>query len=171
MNLITSFATSMYGSCTWFLFSKSCEKIHKSWNVLIRIVFNLDRKTHRSLIQPVSETCHLKTMLLSRFFKFYKTLETSEMFPVRFMAKLNQFDKRTVLGLNLSNLEDECNSSLDLLTSRNIKERHFYKTPMEDDEWRLPLIQDILQLREDKVSIDGFTKDETEEIINFACVS
>ena len=64
LKCITSFATSFTGSQLWDLFSNECERLYKSWNVTIRQVFNLDRKTQRSLIEPISGFNHLKTMLI-----------------------------------------------------------------------------------------------------------
>ena len=65
---------SLYASSLWDLYSNDAEKIYKSWNVTVRNVFSLDRKTHCRLIEPLSGCFHLKTALLSRYVKFYQTL-------------------------------------------------------------------------------------------------
>ena len=49
--LINIYATSFYGSGAWDIFSSDCEKLYKSWNVTIRMVFNLDICTHRYVIE------------------------------------------------------------------------------------------------------------------------
>ena len=70
LKLINTFATSLYGSQLWLLLSKECERLFTAWNVTVRNVFNLNRKTHRNLIEELSQTIHLKTAVLSRYLTF-----------------------------------------------------------------------------------------------------
>ena len=63
MKLINIYASSFYGSCLWDLMSKDAEKVYTSWNVTVRNVFGLNRRTHRNLIEPLSNCLHLKGML------------------------------------------------------------------------------------------------------------
>ena len=56
-------AASFYGSSLWDLYSKGCERIYAAWNVAIRICFNVDRSTHRYLIEELSDSIHPKVML------------------------------------------------------------------------------------------------------------
>ena len=77
-----TYALSFPGSQIWDLFNEECEKLYRSWNVMIRKIYNLNRCTHRYLIEPLSDTYHLKTALCSRFVKFSKTLTGSNKFSV-----------------------------------------------------------------------------------------
>ena len=88
MKLISSYAISLYGSSTWNLFSKDCDRLYNSWNVCVRNVFNIDRKTHRRLIEPISSSPHLKTLLLARQKDFFERVMCSKKFEVRFIANL-----------------------------------------------------------------------------------
>ena len=67
IKLVNVYASSFYGSCLWDLLSKDVERIYTTWNVTVRNVFRLDRRTHRVLIEPLSDCLHLKAMLLSRY--------------------------------------------------------------------------------------------------------
>ena len=58
MNLIFNFHFT--GSPLWDLFSKEAVMIENSWNTAVRVMFDLPIQTHRSFIEPVSETKHLK---------------------------------------------------------------------------------------------------------------
>ena len=60
--LVLIYATSFYGSGLWNLQSPECEKLYVSWNVTIRQIFNLSRRTHRYLIEPVPQIQHLKVL-------------------------------------------------------------------------------------------------------------
>ena len=68
--LIDTYASSCYGSSLWDLKSKDAEKLYRSWNVMVRNVLSVDRRTHRFLIEPLSGHLHLQTMLMSRLVTF-----------------------------------------------------------------------------------------------------
>ena len=48
-----------YGSTLWDLQSKDVDRVLKTWNVSQRVMHRLDRKTHKYLIEPISETKHI----------------------------------------------------------------------------------------------------------------
>ena len=56
--LINIYATSFFGSATLDINSKECDKLYKSWNVTIRHVYKLNRRTHRYFVEPVSQCLH-----------------------------------------------------------------------------------------------------------------
>ena len=51
VKILNIYASSFYGSSLWDIFSSNCNKIYSSWNVAIRICFNVDRCTHRYFIE------------------------------------------------------------------------------------------------------------------------
>ena len=106
--LVNVYATSFYGSGTWYIFSTSCEKLYKSWNITIRQIFNLEWSTHRYLIEHISGCLHLKVMLVSRYITFYKTLISSSKIRVSFLSRLIENDIRTVLGRTLQSIKQQC---------------------------------------------------------------
>ena len=58
LKLMNTYATSLYGSNTWDIFSPDCERLYNSYNVAIRIVLDVDRCTHRYMIEPLSGNLH-----------------------------------------------------------------------------------------------------------------
>ena len=109
--------------------SNEAEKLYRSWNVMVRNFLNLDKKTHRSLIEPLSGHLHLKTMLLSRFVRFHKGLVNSPKFTVRFLARLAERDQRTVHGKTLNWLLGQCKvEHIDDLTSNLVKRNVVYSS-------------------------------------------
>jgi hypothetical protein len=172
---MNTYATSLYGSNTWDIFSSDCERLYTSFNVTIRTVLNIDRCSHRYLIEPLSECLHLKTMIASRYVTFYRSLITSKKMPVRFLARLAETDQRTVLGRTLSSLLLSCNlADGDLLNldARLVKKMMKYKTAPDDEKWRIPLCQELLNLREGgQLDLPEFTPEEREELLQYVCVS
>ena len=58
MRLINIFASSFYGSGLWDLSSTTCDRLYKSWNVAVRVCFDVPPTTHRYLIEPLSGMPH-----------------------------------------------------------------------------------------------------------------
>ena len=67
MRLMNIFAASFYGSGLWDLQSRECDRLFKSWNVTVRMVFGVPPTTHRYLIEPLAGTPHARTMLCCRY--------------------------------------------------------------------------------------------------------
>ena len=170
--LINVYATSFYGAGTWDIFSSDCERLYKSWNVTIRQVFDLDRCTHRYLIEHVSGCLHPRVMLASRLVTFHKSLVTSNKFPVRFLSRLNETDLRTVLGRNIRVLLDECGlQRLDQLSTNNVKKNCcYFNVPMEQ-QWRLPLISELLQVKNNNLNLGEYMSTEVEDMLKYLCTS
>ena len=66
LNLVHSYAYNLYGSNIWDIFSHGCQKICTSYNVAVRSIYNLPRRTHRYLLEPLTDMPHLYVQLLSR---------------------------------------------------------------------------------------------------------
>ena len=145
------------------------EQLYTTWNVTVRNVLNLDRCTHRNLIEPLSECEHLKTSLFGQYVQFYQSLLSSKKFGVRYLARTAECDLRSVLGSTLSYLADHHPSSL---TKQMIRMNMQYKSIPEDEYWRVGLSCELMELRHgNNLIVEGFTTSECEEILKFACTS
>ena len=105
--------------------------------------------THRFLIESISRQCHLKTLLMSCFDTFYKSLINSPKFTVRFLARLFERDQRTVLGSTLHYLTKQCNikeSKLDELSSQLVKKSLVFEDIPPDRQWTCQIIITIRNL-------------------------
>ena len=170
--LIDTYALSCYGSYLWNLCSKEAEKFFNSWNVLVRNVLNVSRKTHRFLIEPLSDHLHLKTLLMARFISFHRGLIHSQKFTIRFLARLAERDHRTVSGRTLDYLVDKCKlGNISDLSPHVVKKSlNFQSVPPELD-WQVSLAREILSIRCGDTIIDGFTNEEINFMLDYACVS
>ena len=172
MTLVNVYASSFYGSSLWDLMSKDAEKLYRTWNVTVRNVYRLDRRTHRNLIEPLSNCLHLKGMLLSRFVSFHRELLKSRKFSVRFLARLQQNDLRTSAGRTLHSLLEECRIfgyDLEKLTPGRVKSCVRY-APVTS-EWEVKLAKELLALRDRQLVVNGFGHDEVEEMFNYICTN
>jgi hypothetical protein len=172
--LVNIYATSFYGSGAWNIYSAECEKLYSSWNVAIRMIFNLDRCTHRYLIEPLSQCLHPKVMIASRYVTFYQSLVNCNKFGVRFLARLNESDHRTVLGSTLRQMRDDCSLTglgLGQLTAQLVKKKLLYFKVPDGEQWRIPLLQELLKLRQGHLKIDNLNSMEISNIIDHLCTT
>ena len=174
VKLMNVYATTLYGSNTWDLFSNECEKLYRSFNVAVRQIFRLNRCTHRYFIESLSEGLHLKTILASRYVTFYKSLVETQKTPIRFLARIAERDQRTVFGRTLSRLLEITGLSvenLDKLTASLVKKQMLYQPVSEENRWRIQACKELIAVRRENLQLDGFGQNEVEEMLDFLCVT
>ena len=169
MKLYNIYTCTFHGSSLWDLYSDSTMKLYSSWNVCVRILFDLPRETHRYLIEPISESLHVKTMLCSRFVTFHNSLCNSSKFSIRLLSNLCKDDRRTVLCRNLNNIANDCQIDVNDLNKHLVKSRLKFCTVQAEDAWRIPILKELIEARDSQLSIDGFANNDIVEIINFLC--
>ena len=169
VKILNVFATSFYGSNLWNLFSKDCEKIFASWNVAIRQCFDVDRQTHRYLIEDLSGSLHPKVMLCSRYSSFHNSLLRCDKFSVRFLARLAENDQRTVFGQTLGQIGNECKKNFP--SKSEIKRKMKYFEVPNSEKYRLGLLRDLIGCKFGRLTLPDFSKNEVEEMLRFVCVS
>ena len=126
------------------------------------------------MVEPLSGQLHLKTMIASRFKTFHQSLINSRKLPVRFLARLNERDNRTVLGRTLSRLLQMCDledEDFSKLNSNLIKKKLCYKEVPAEELWRVQLGEELLKVRHGSKMLPGFTKEECEELLEYVCAS
>ena len=85
------------------------------------------------------------------------------------LAKLYEKDLRTVYGNNLSKIAKLCENEIDELSSINVKNTIRYRNLPKEEEWRLPILSEMLFARENNVEIEGLSRIDINGIINYVC--
>ena len=171
MKCVGSYTTSFVGSQIWDLNSDGCNKLYRSWNVLIRNVYRLDRRTHRCLIEPISKALHLKTSLCSRFLKFALKILDSDKFIVRFLGKLTVEDLRTTFGRNMRNISNACNVSQDKLSPAIVKTHMKYFDAQFEDKWKISICDELFGVKNNETVLEGLTSEEIEYMFHYVCIN
>ena len=156
------------GSPIWDLFNPEVKMLENSWNIAVRKMFDLPMTTHRYLIEPVSEHEHLSKILIGRFISFIGQLKNSSKNVVNQLYNLVKSDARSITGANIRKIK--------LLTGKsNLSEcrtalQDIPFVPLPDQEkWRISVIKELSDVKFGQSDLDGFTTNEINEIINFAC--
>ena len=172
MKILNIYSTSFYGSGLWDVFGASCEKFYTSWNMAVRNIFNLPWTTHRYWIENISNCLHPQVMLCSRYVKFYQSLISSKKSSVRFLSRLLENDRRTVFGRTLSHLRSECEVAANKeLSADLVKSKMKYFAVPEVEQWRADPLHELLLARQGHLSIDNFTREEIDCMVDNLCTS
>ena len=165
------FNSHFTGSPIWDLFSPEAIMLENTWNVSFRRMYDLPMQTHRYLVEPVSGQEHVKKQLIKRFLSFIKQIEKSKkMLPIQLLNVI-KYDTRSITGCNIRKI-------LLLLKRTKIEdikqediENLEYAVLEKKDGWRVDMIKEISDVKCGQLSVDGFSTDECEEILRYACTS
>ena len=165
------FNSHFYGSVLWNLYEKESSMVFNTWSTSVRKMFRLNRRSHRYLIEPISEMPHIKQALIQRSVGFMKRLSSSQKDVLRKAFEICKKDCRTTTGSNIRNimLESKVNS-FDQLSKTDLKMLEFHPTPQED-QWRIPLIKDLVDIRDGISDVIGWSKDDLQASLDFLCTT
>ena len=145
--------------------------LENSWNVSVRRTFDLPLETHRYLVEPISEQIHLKKILIKRFLSFIRQIEKSSKILPKQLLNLVRHDTRYITGSNIRKILLLTNkSSVEEITNDDI-EHIEYAAISDENRWRIDLIREITDTKFGQLQIDGYSFEECEDILQFACVS
>ena len=133
-------------------------------------MFRLDRQTHRYLIEPVSETEHLKCAIHKRFLAFTDKLTNSPKDTVRTISRKIGNDCRSITGANLRRIMLEYAEPFKRPTRRDVSRNGFESTP-DGEEWRAIIIKELVSIRDGILGANGWTNKEIEEALVHLCTT
>ena len=160
--------TSFYSSPLWDISSKNFEKLENSWNVSQRLMMNLPRKTHRFFIEPLSDTQHIGKSLRKRFINFICKVQESSKAVLRHLLYEIRNDCRSTTGKNIRKLLLEYDEMK--LADIDIKSVVYTDIP-EGNEWKIPLVKEVIETIAGNLDVAHFTNDQLKEICEQECVN
>ena len=132
---------------------------------------DIPRQTHRYLIQPFSEVTHLKTILIRKFLSFIGQLEKCPKKLVGNLLRLIKHDVNSTTGANLRQISMLCNkNNINDLNTNDADMVEYHPIP-EDELWRVNIIRDNIDARQNNTVIEGFSIDELDGYMDFVCTS
>ena len=132
-------------------------------------MFDLPYDTHRHLIEPITDTRHVRIILLKRFMNFIQQIRKSTKMLPKLMLDLIKCDVKSTTGSNLRNILLQTRKvNVDQLDFRDIQQLQYYPTK-DDEKWKENLVLEILNARNNNLEVDGFTDSELDEILQHLC--
>ena len=163
------FNSHFYGSVLWNLYGKEATMVYNTWSVSTRRMFELDRKTHRYLLEPISGMPHIRQALISRFVNFVSKLSSSKKELLRNAYEAVRTDCRSTTGANIRNIRLECNIGLsDQLSAECVRRWKFQPVP-PGEEWRIDVVNHILSMRNNRIDDNIMVKDELDAMLDYVC--
>ena len=141
-----------YGSMLWELESDTAEQYFKAWNTFVKLTFEVPRSTFTYLVEGflAKDFVSLRNQILGRYPSFFQKLLKSPSKEIRLLANIVGRDPRSTTYKNLQHVKNL--SSLDPwdFSSQRIKIQLPVKKVPENQKWRLGLMANLMEIREDK---------------------
>ena len=61
--------------------------------------------------------------------------------------------------------------SLSELNSKDVKSNFQYEIVPNNEKWRIPIVDELIEVRAGNLELDGFTDEEKKKILDFVCTS
>ena len=85
--------------------------------------------------------------------------------------KYAKSDVRSITGSNVRNIllltEKD---TIEHVTKRDIKKLKYHKVAIEDS-WKIDIVKELIEIKNDQLSLNDFTKEELNEILTHLCIS
>ena len=171
--LTSLYCSSCYGSNTWDLFSPWARKYYTSWNVNLRIIWDLPYNTHRYFYEHLTQTRHLQVLLLKRFLRFLVSIAASQSSVCKMILYSCYRNVRSNTGANVRNIELAVKDKIVIehlgkSVHKVVEKLHFEEIPKEET-WRIAVMKETVLMKLGYLEIAGFTVEEAELMLRFIC--
>ena len=156
----------------WDFSTDICKQMFNSWNVCVKLAWNVPRSTHSYLVDNLLGVNHqsTKNQLMSRYVNFFKSLLKSKSDEVKILSNIVARDVRSVTGKNLRLIETETGLDPWKSSPSDIREKLPMKIVPEQDSWRIPLLCKLLYQRQEmKANCEKI--DQISNLIDSLCSS
>ena len=170
-NLNWIYNSHFTGSPTWDLFCKEAEMLYSTWNVATRIMFGLDRKTHRYFIEPLGTRQHIKWALIQRFVNFTQNLTGSQKPQLNNLYQKIKNDCRSTTGRNIRRIENIFNGKRYKEIGKHEIRKKEYIPITEENKWRLPIVKELTDVKFNQLFIEGFTRSQMKDMLIHICTT
>ena len=118
------------------------KKLNRSWNIAVKMIWNLPHATHTRLLEDICPVAHLETMLHARYIGFVKSLHCSSKSWLRLLFKNCSQNLGSVTGSNIDYVfrKYSFNTLNQMFDGQSgVKRSKVYELPGEE-KWNIPVI-------------------------------
>ena len=153
--------TAFYGSNCWEFSSNQVDRFAKTWNVNIRIMYDVPRETHCWLVEELSGGKHFLQMIYSRFMKYIKVIKNNKRSFLRSMYEIVANDVKTLTGANIRKILLDTNLDPRYASRHQLAKWRVYQP---EDTWSVPLLVSLLELKDDNWEVNFDMEEEMETL-------
>ena len=132
-------------------------------------MLDLPLPTHRYLKEPLTGTPHISKVLVKRYLSFIEKIEKSEKLSLKQLLSLTRSDVRTVTGHNLRTIMLLAEKTkIDDLDHNIAIDYH----PIDGrNKWKVNLIQELIEVKNGSLEVQGIQAEEVQQILEYVCTS
>ena len=178
VRLTKLYCSHFSGSSAWCFNSVPFKQLMNSWNVNLKVVFDLPYGTHCHLTEELTGGNHARQMVYKRFINFLSSVANNSR---QALVSLLNSVKNTCASLTGGNLrvlllDTEVLVIPGVTKGHVLQNYRVYETP-EGHEWKLPLLTSLLEIRDDRWGLQfdeetgQLSEDEVTHMINNVCIN
>ena len=160
------YSTALYGSNLRQIDTDDYEKLIKSWNIAVKMVWDLPHSIHTRFLESLSPVPHLEAVLTGRYIGFIQNLWKSKKTLLNLIFSSCSQDLRSLTGQNVRFLLEKHRklSLADLVADKVvIKKSRVYPLP-DEEVCKTKLMEDICLLKKDQLEI-AFDLEDLDDIM------
>ena len=172
IKLLSIYSTALYGSTLWQLDSDEHQKLNRSWNIAVKMIWDLPPPTHKYLLESLSPVPHLESVLTGRYIGFIQNLLETKKPILKLLFASCSSGQNSLTGQNIKYLCKKYNKrTLQFLIDDkdSIKSSKVYLIS-PDNSWKVNIIEEISLVKKELLEVD-FDEDELEIILDYICTS
>ena len=153
LKAVQVYCCDMYGSMLWNIYGDEAGKYFRCWNTCTKLVWDLPRQTHTYFVDNLLSCDYSSTrsQVLGRYVKFVRSLLSSPSKEVAVVARVAGMDARSNMGANILNIRLETRMCPVTTPVCQLKELFQKKSTIpERDHWRIPLLKQYVNIRDDQ---------------------
>ena len=120
-----------------------------------RIMFDLPRESHSSIVEELSGGKHFLQMIYSRFSKYISVLKKNKRLSIRTLYTISANDVRTTTGSNVRKILLKSGIDPRCVAKQKFSDWRVYSA---DDSWSVPLLSSLLELRSDAREVNFYVE-------------
>ena len=147
--IVRIFACAFYGSPLWALQSEEHFKLNRSWNTVIKMIWDLPFSTHKRFVESMVELPHLQSMLHGRYIGFMENLSSTIKPHLQIIFTMCLSDQSCNTGENLPYLLNlyETYDLRTLILKKHTVKINRVNPILEGEEWKCQMIKECVSPR------------------------
>ena len=178
VTLLRLYNAHFTGSAAWSFTSVLFQQLVNSWNVNLKVIFDLPYASNNFLVEEISGGKNAKQMIYKRYIKFLSSVAKNRRESLVALLNSAVTTVRSLTGGNLRKvlLDSDVRITPGVTKGQVLSDYRVYETPA-GQEWRAPLVLSPIEVRNQNwvVQFEEETgilqEDEATLIINDVCVS